>query len=127
MTSKISDMKILVVEDSKPVRLVLKTYINQIGIEPDFAETGSEAHQKLISENYDLIFMDINLPGMNGIEIMKKMRGEGMKTPSFAMTADDSATLLSNCLEAGFNSFLLKPLRKDELLNIINKRHKTLN
>ncbi len=127
MTADISSMKILVAEDSKPIRLVLKTYINQMEIEPDFAETGTEAFEKLNAGKYDLIIMDINLPGMDGTSIIEQMRAKGMKTPAMAMTADDSSSLLSKCLEIGFNSFLLKPIRKEELFHIILKTHKAMN
>ncbi|WP_320172269.1 response regulator [Maridesulfovibrio sp.] len=127
MVADISCMKILIAEDSRPVRLVLKTYINQMGIEPEFAETGNEAYEKLQSATYDLIILDIHMPGMDGREIIRRIRGEGIATPAMAMTAEDDSPILSECLKEGFTSFLLKPILKEELFHIIFKIHKTMD
>ncbi|WP_432735024.1 response regulator [Maridesulfovibrio sp. FT414] len=126
MSVDISSMKILVADDSRPIRLVMKTYISQLGIEAEFAETGDEAYEKLNSAGYDLVILDIHMPGMSGMEIISKMREKGMKTPTMAMTAEDDSPLLAQCLEAGFNSFLLKPILKEELFHIILKTHKNI-
>jgi CheY-like chemotaxis protein len=119
MTKNISTAKILIAEDSKPIRLVLKTYINQLGIEPDFAETGTEALNKINSLKYDLIFLDIKLPEMSGLEIICNLRKNGIKTKTIAITADEDPKLLSTCLESGFNSFIIKPVPKEDLFHII--------
>lgn len=122
----VSSMRILVAEDSRPVRLVLRTYMKQLGINPEFAKTGVEALNRLNKKKFDLVFMDIHMPEMGGMEVIKKMREQGMDTPAMAMTGEDDSPLLSSCLEAGFNSFLLKPILKEELFHLILKTHDEL-
>ncbi|SMF02678.1 response regulator [Desulfovibrio gilichinskyi] len=117
----LSKLKILVADDSRPVRLVLKTYLGQLGFEPTLAENGTEALQKLITEKFDVAFMDVHMPEMNGTEVVSRIRNEGMTIPVFAMTTGDDAELLTKCLNCGYNSFLLKPIIKTELTKIISK------
>lgn len=117
----LSKLKILVADDSKPVRLVLKTYLSQLGVEPTFAESGSEALTQLTSEEFDIAFMDVHMPEMNGTEVVSRIRKEGMTIPVFAITTGDDADMLTKCLNCGYNSFLLKPIMKAELTKIISK------
>jgi len=123
----LSEMKILVAEDSRPVQLVLKTYISQIGIEPQYVETGTAAYSKLNSNSFDLALMDVHMPEMDGREVVSKIREEGITIPIIAMTTGDDPDLLVSCLDAGYNSFLLKPIQKDELTQLIKKFHKKMN
>ncbi|WP_031480517.1 response regulator [Maridesulfovibrio frigidus] len=118
-----SNFKILVAEDSKPVRLVLKTYLAQLGIEPVFAENGKEALEKLVSTDFDLALMDVHMPEMNGTEVVAKVREQGITLPIFAMTTGDKPELLTKCLDCGYNSFLIKPIAKTELAKIISRLH----
>lgn len=123
----LSEMKILVAEDSRPVQLVLKTFISQIGIEPQYVETGSAAFGKLSSNKFDLALIDVHLPEMDGREVVSKIREEGITIPIIAMTTGEDPELLVSCLDAGYNSFLLKPIKKDELTQLIIKIHKKLH
>lgn len=120
-------MKLLVAEDSRPVMLVLKTYIKQLGIEPEYAESGTVAFDKLSSNKFDLAFMDVHMPEMDGREVVSRVREDGTTIPIIAMTTGDDPELLVSCLDAGYNSFLLKPIQKDELTQIIIKFHKKMN
>jgi CheY-like chemotaxis protein len=117
----LSKFKILVAEDSRPVRLVLKTYLAQLGIKPTFAENGTEALEQLNSEEFDMALMDVHMPEMNGTEVVSRIRNEGITIPVFAMTTGDNADLLTECLDCGYNSFLLKPIVKTELAKIISR------
>ncbi|MBI9109862.1 response regulator [Maridesulfovibrio ferrireducens] len=117
----LSKFKILVAEDSRPVRLVLKTYLAQLGIKPVFAVNGSEALEQLNNEEFDMALMDVHMPEMNGTEVVSRIRNEGITTPVFAMTTGDNADLLTECLDCGYNSFLLKPIVKTELAKIISR------
>ncbi|OEU71322.1 MAG: response regulator receiver protein [Desulfovibrio sp. S3730MH75] len=118
-----SNLRILVADDSKPVRLVLKTYLAQLGIEPVFAENGKEALEHLTGTDFDLALMDVHMPEMNGTEVVAKVREQGMTLPIFAMTTGDEAALLTKCLDCGYNSFLIKPIAKTELIKIISRFH----
>ncbi|WP_291326109.1 response regulator [Desulfovibrio sp. UCD-KL4C] len=117
----LSKFKILVADDSRPVRLVLKTYLAQLGFEPTFAENGTEALQQLTDKKFDVAFMDVYMPEINGTEVVSKVRNEGITIPIFAMTTGDDEEMLAKCLDCGYNSFLLKPIIKTELAKIISK------
>ncbi|NDV21302.1 response regulator [Desulfovibrio sp. JC022] len=119
------DMKLLVAEDSAPVRLVLKTYLGKLGITPKFAEDGREAMEMLTSNNFDIIIMDVHMPELGGREVVTKAREKGIKTPIIAMTTGDDPELLSSCIESGYNGFLLKPILKEDVINTIKKYQPT--
>ncbi|TIH19292.1 response regulator [Marinifilum sp. JC120] len=115
------NLKVLVAEDSAPVRLVLKTYLGKLGIDPQFAEDGSEALKMLTSERFDIIFMDVHMPEMDGRDVVAKARQEGIRIPIIAMTTGDNPDLLSSCLQSGYDSFLLKPILKENIIRLVRK------
>ncbi len=119
------DLKVLVAEDSAPVRLVLKTYLGKLGIDPQFAEDGSEALKMLTSKHFDIIFMDVHMPEMDGREVVTKARQKGIKIPIIAMTTGDNPDLLSSCLQSGYDSFLLKPILKENIIRLVRKYQPT--
>ena len=125
--SDFSKIKLLIAEDSRPVRLVLKTYINKLGIETEYVTTGTEALEKLQTGTFNLAFMDVHMPEMDGREVVSQTRKNGITIPVIAMTTGDNPDLLISCLDAGYNSFLLKPIKKDELLQIIKKFSRRLS
>ncbi|WP_027721229.1 response regulator [Maridesulfovibrio zosterae] len=127
INSDFSKIKLLIAEDSRPVRLVLKTYISKLGIETEYVTTGTEALQKLQTGRFNLAFMDVHMPEMDGRDVVRKTRKNGIAIPIIAMTTGDNPDLLISCLDAGYNSFLLKPIKKDELLQIINKFNRRLS
>ncbi|MFW5501196.1 MULTISPECIES: response regulator [unclassified Maridesulfovibrio] len=109
------DLRVLVAEDSAPVRLVLKTYLGKLGIRPSFATDGLEALSLLTEHNFDLAFMDVHMPEMDGPEVVTEIRKKGITIPVIAMTTGDNPNLLTHCLECGYNSILLKPIIKEDV------------
>jgi two-component system, OmpR family, aerobic respiration control sensor histidine kinase ArcB len=108
--------KALVVEDSVIVQRGLKVLLESLDIEMVLAPTGEEAVNFFQFEEYDLIFMDIGLPGIDGIEATRLIREceEGLererRTPIIAQTAHAGANARSRCLAAGMDAVLEKPL-----------------
>ena len=105
--------RILVVEDVATNQLVARKMLESLGHAVDIAGDGLEALDCAQKAHYDLIFMDMQLPGMNGLATTRKLRSFGghfVAVPIVAMTANTSASDESECREAGMNDFISKPL-----------------
>ncbi|MHB0946357.1 MAG: hybrid sensor histidine kinase/response regulator [Sedimentisphaerales bacterium] len=112
---------ILVAEDVKTNQILAKLLLNRMGLEVTIAEDGKQAVQKALNQKFDLIFMDIQMPFMNGYEATDVLRKKGIKTPIVALTANAMAGDDKKCIEAGCDGYLTKPLDNRELLKIIRK------
>lgn len=97
--------------------------IKTVGLTADVAVTGEEAVKKTEKEAYDLILMDIMLPGMDGIETTRiiKSRPGYKNTPVIALTAYAMKGDKERLLEKGFQAYVPKPLDVNELIGILNK------
>ncbi|MBK7763941.1 MAG: response regulator [Bacteroidetes bacterium] len=108
---EIKKIKILAVEDVPLNQLLLKITIDEFGFEGDFAENGKVAIEKLQSDTYDIVLMDLQMPEMNGLEateyIRKKMNS---KIPIIALTADVTMEDLEKCRTIGMNDHVAKPI-----------------
>ncbi len=115
--------KALVVEDNKFNQIVMKNLVKRIGIQVDIAENGSEALEMVEQDTYDLIFMDVRMPVMNGHEATRQIRAREDKLaeiPILAVTAEATKHDVSECLASGMNMHLAKPLRVADLVVAIN-------
>lgn len=108
-------MKILVVEDEKKVSEVLKRGLSEAGYEVDTAFDGEIGLRLATSGNYDLILLDINLPGINGLELCKRLRETDEVTPVLMLTALGMSEDIVTGLEAGADDYMAKPFRFNEL------------
>ena len=114
--------RVLLVEDDPINRLVAATKLEDLGLEVIPAEDGESALDRLRDEQVDLVFMDCQLPGMDGYETTRRWRaqeGEGPRLPIVALTAHAVEGERERCLDAGMDDFLTKPLRQDDLLEIL--------
>lgn len=113
---------ILLVEDHYPNILVATTLLEELGYRYDVAKTGHEAIEKFSNDRWDVILMDLSMPGMDGFEtshIIRKLEGErdhGEKTPIIAMTAHAMEGIRQDCLKAGMNDYIAKPYSATELM-----------
>jgi len=109
-------MRILVVEDEEKVAMALKEGLEGEYYEVELAETGEEAFFKLSAETYDLVILDLMLPGRDGIEILSVMRQRGLQTPVLILTARDAIEDRVLGLDTGADDYLVKPFAFPELL-----------
>lgn len=116
---------VLIAEDNKVNQLLLTKILENNGIKPDIADNGRAAVEKSISGSYDLILMDVQMPGMDGLEAAKAIRRNESKTgrhiPIIALTANASEEDRINCLMAGMDDYLLKPVRTQQLYSCLSK------
>ncbi|MDJ0833994.1 MAG: ATP-binding protein [Gammaproteobacteria bacterium] len=113
-----TQMKILVVEDVLPNQLVARKILEKLGHEVDIADNGLNALDVLDETNYDLIFMDLSMPEMDGITATKNIRSlnpEIAKVPIIAMTANATEEDRAECLQAGMDDFISKPVTIEKI------------
>ncbi|MCX8058386.1 MAG: SpoIIE family protein phosphatase [Spirochaetes bacterium] len=118
---KIIDLKILICEDDSIARSLLLNILKrkfEIIIE---AENGKIGLEKYKLEKPDLIISDINMPELNGIEFATEIRKEDKKTPIIFLTAYSDTSYFINSIELGINGYVLKPVVKDSLFNVLQK------
>jgi len=106
---RISFMKILVVEDEKGVAGFIKKGLEEETYTVDVASDGEDGLAFVSVNQYDLIILDIMLPGISGIEVCKRMRQKGIETPIMMLTARDSVTDKVLGLDSGADDYLTKP------------------
>lgn len=109
-------MKILVVEDEKKVASFLKKGLEQEYYSVDVAHDGKLGLKMAFSNEYDLIILDIMLPGLDGISLLKEIRNEKMDTPVLMLTAKDRVDDKVSGLDSGADDYLAKPFSFEELL-----------
>ncbi|MBN2314719.1 MAG: response regulator [Sedimentisphaerales bacterium] len=107
---------VLVAEDVETNQILAKALLGRMGLNVAIAADGHEAVQKALSDEFDLIFMDIQMPGMDGFEATRELRRKGLKTPIIALTAHAMKGDDQKCFEAGCNDYLSKPLERIRLL-----------
>jgi len=112
------DLHCLIVDDSETNARMLARQITQLGHTYDMASSGPEAFEKAASMDYQIIFMDIQMPGMNGIETTQRVRQVDHQTPIFGLTAHASLDEKAKYRDTGMNDVLIKPVRKDRLRSI---------
>ena len=109
-------VRILVVEDEHKIANSIKRGLEQEAYAVDVAYTGEEGWDLASSEDYDLIILDLMLPGMDGVEIAKKLRGQKNQTPILMLTARGQIMDKVEGLDAGADDYMTKPFAFEELL-----------
>jgi len=115
----VQSRKILVVDDSALNLKVMVYYLKQLGCTCEVAYDGNEAVLMVEENKYGLIFMDLQMPVMNGMEATKKIRRNQVVIPIIAVTATVTDREHQVCIEAGMNAFLTKPIQRQELVKIL--------
>ncbi|HOK50465.1 MAG TPA: response regulator [Bacteroidales bacterium] len=115
------NLKILVAEDNPINQKVAFTLFKNIGYEVDFAKNGLEVLDMLKKQHYDIIFMDIMMPEMDGIQATLEIRKSGSRIPIIAMTANISKDESREALNDGMDDYVTKPVRIDTVKKILIK------
>jgi two-component system copper resistance phosphate regulon response regulator CusR len=109
-------MKILIVEDEPKTRSYLKQGLSEAGFVVDHAGDGLDGHHLATTGDYDLIILDVMLPGMDGWQLLQSLRQAGRDTPVLLLTARDRVEERVKGLELGADDYLVKPFAFSELL-----------
>jgi two-component system sensor histidine kinase RpfC len=117
------EFRVLVADDCRVNRYVMKDMLEEIGVDPDFAPSGQVALQKLQCNEYDLMILDIQMPGMSGLDVIEAYKAQypGEKSiPIVIVTGDATTEIHDECDRLGVSRFLLKPVDHDKLRHAIS-------
>jgi signal transduction histidine kinase/PAS domain-containing protein/ActR/RegA family two-component response regulator len=115
---------ILIVEDNMLNRMVAERYLRNAGLQVFSAENGQKALELFEREDIDIIFMDLQMPIMDGIETtqrIKELKSDKRNVPIVALTANASPKVRNQVLEMGMKGYITKPFNPDELIAIVHK------
>ena len=112
-------MRILVVEDEKHLNRIISEAVEDEGYSVDSCYNGLEALEYLACANYDVIILDIMMPKMDGLELVRRLRSEGNNTPVLFLTARDAVADRVEGLESGGDYYLTKPFDFQELMAVV--------
>lgn len=113
--------KVLVTEDTPSSQMLIKLLLEKMGFDVTIAKDGLQAVEKTEKHRYDLIFMDIHMPNMNGYDATRTLRSNGIATPIIALTANAMKGDDRKCLAAGCDDYLTKPIDRKRLLCVLQK------
>ncbi len=111
--------RVLVAEDHEVNRELARVLLERCGCEVVTTVDGAEALQAATASVYDLIFLDLQMPNLNGLEAAKRMRSQGVRAPLIAMSASVLSQEREQCRKAGMNDFLPKPFRKSDVQELL--------
>jgi CheY-like chemotaxis protein len=118
----------LVAEDNPVNQRVALRMLEKLGVRADVASNGHEAIQMFQSIPYDIIFMDCQMPEMNGYEAateVRRLEGPHRRIPIIAMTAEATEDSRDNCIRVGMDDFVAKPVKLDDLVAALEKHLRT--
>lgn len=113
--------RVLVAEDTLTNQMLIKLLLQKIGLDVTVVRDGAEAVKEARKHKFDLIFMDIHMPNMNGYEATRALRKEGVATPIIALTANAMKGDDRKCFAVGCDDYLTKPIDRKWLLCVLHK------
>ncbi|AVQ46960.1 response regulator transcription factor [Clostridium botulinum] len=108
-------MRLLIIEDNIELANSMKMGLEKMGFHIDVSNTGSDGEEKASINEYDVILLDLNLPDIDGIEILNYLRSESIETPVIIITARDEVEQLAFGLDNGADDYMTKPFKLLEL------------
>jgi signal transduction histidine kinase/CheY-like chemotaxis protein len=110
----LTNVKILVVEDNKINQMITKKILNKMNLNCDLVDNGEDAVEKVKEVEYDIVLMDIHMPGISGLEATKLIRGFDKELTIFALTAVTLEDKMPEFEEAGFDDIISKPFKQED-------------
>ncbi len=116
---------ILIIDDDKSILRVFSIMLRKQGYAADTAETGEEAMEKICRMRYDAALVDVKLPDIDGIELLKKIESTNPDIVKVVVTGYASVEDGIRSLDNGADAYLVKPVKPEDLLALINEKLKT--
>lgn len=117
-------LRLLIAEDNLVNQKLIIRILQKMGYEPDLVEHGLQAYEAICAQKYDLVFMDVQMPVMDGLAATRKIRGDSSieEQPLIvAMTANAMTGDREMCIEAGMNDYISKPFQQEEVRKMLKK------
>jgi len=108
--------RIFLLEDDTNLAETVADFLEEEGFSVDVAYDGDEAEEKLYEARYDILLLDVNVPGINGFELLKEARARGVETPAIFITSLNAIENLEEGYESGADDYIRKPFALKELL-----------
>lgn len=108
--------KVLIVEDEEKLSRVLELELNYENYETTITDNGADALEKILHQTWDLVLLDIMIPELSGLEVLRRVRRENNQTPIILLTARDMVHDKVSGLDLGANDYVTKPFQIEELL-----------
>jgi DNA-binding NtrC family response regulator len=112
---------VLIVDDDKNIRLTLAMAIEKLNFAVEMAASGEEALKKLAQESFSLLLLDMRLPGLDGLEILRRVVKTWPQIKVVVITAYGSADLAVEAMSLGAADFLAKPFNPDDVRRIVTR------
>ena len=120
ITEDLHGLDVLVVDDINENRVLVKSLLEKAGARVEVSSNGAEGVDKALRGCPDMVIMDIQMPGISGLDAAARLRQQGFDRPMIALTADAMLDCRQESLEAGFDDFLAKPINQQLLFNTIH-------
>ncbi|HEX9024589.1 MAG TPA: sigma-54 dependent transcriptional regulator [Geobacteraceae bacterium] len=117
------EAKILVIEDETPLRELLEMELSRSGYKVETATDGESGLEKYRQEVFNVVLLDMRMPGMDGVEVLKQMRAESMIPEVIVFTGHGTIETAVECIRNGAYDYLTKPVKLDELEMVIDKAY----
>ncbi len=114
-------LKVLLVEDSPENQILISFYLHKEGAQVTMASDGARGVELALSEVFDVVLMDVQMPILDGHDATKKLRQSNYSKPIIALTAHAMVEERAKCFESGFTEFLTKPIKRDLLLEVLSR------
>ncbi|WZL72027.1 response regulator [Clostridiaceae bacterium 35-E11] len=112
--------KILIVDDEKNIRMTLSHCLKEQNFDIEIAINGDEALNRIKEDNFDLVMLDIKMPGLTGMEVLERIRQDGNKIDVIMMTAYGTIEKAVEAMKLGAIDFISKPFTPEEIRRIVN-------
>jgi len=120
------EFRLLIVDDELVVRDSLKEWLEDEGFQADTAESGTEALEKLTKERFNMMLLDIKMPGMDGVEVLKRSKEINPELPVVMMTAYATVETAVEAMKIGAMDYLMKPFDPDNLVPLVVQLYQNL-
>jgi len=117
------EAKILIIEDEKPLRELLVMELARSGYKIESADNGEEGIEKYRQEVFNVVLLDMRMPGMDGVEVLRQMRAESTIPEVIVFTGHGTIETAVECIKHGAYDYLTKPVKLDELEMVIDKAY----
>ncbi len=107
--------RVLVVDDEESIRWVLGRCLEKAGYSVEYGKNGSHAIEKVDSDHFSLIILDIKMPDSNGLEVLHELRSKGIDTPVIIITAQNTVKNAIEAMKRGAYDYIAKPFDLDEV------------
>jgi CheY-like chemotaxis protein len=115
----LKNLKVLLIEDSPDNRMLITLYLGKEGAKVTPATNGAQGVELAMSEKFDVLLMDIQMPVLDGHQATRKLRSLGYRKPIVALTAHAMAEEHEKSKQSGFSEFLTKPIQRQELIEVL--------